>query len=309
MRRPGAALIAGTVVAAALIQWAAGAVYTGVKAASLPFNGPVEQYLSVEATRRIAETVDVARVNEMLEPLRETSAAMPAGARRELCALALVSACHHEVCRRFNVAADDSTGIDNLLESGAGVCFDLCGATYALALHLMRERPEYAGLARDVRWARGFVPNPDTLESSHSWLEAVGIHGEWVVLEAVWDVYPSADGPKVDIPEVSRPAEYVPLNWKQADLAGRINTHLAWWSILLARKNPVEEAVSRLGLAAWTVWPLKGLFAGLILAGAFVALSRRRRPAAGGATSAADGADGADGVAGTGFEEDRADAP
>jgi len=249
---------------AVLLYWAANALYTATKALSRPYNGPVAQYLAMTGQDRIAAAVDRPRLeSDLLRPSVKD-------------ALQLVHACHAEISRQFSISDGDGTGIDHLLQSKEGLCFDFCGATYALALFMMREHAQYMGRTRQIRWVRGFASKADTLDSSHSWLEAVGPDGRWHGYDAAID--PQTDGANTAV----RPLEehllshrYYALNRKQADLGGRVTTSLAWPGILLARKNLIEEAVDRLSLPRPLALPAKAAVLLLLFAAAYAALGRK----------------------------------
>jgi len=252
--------------AAIMLYWAANGVYTATKALSLPFNGPVEQYLSVTGQDRIAAVVDLARL--------ERDLTLPA---TRISALDMIHACHAEICRQFSVGENDTTGIDQLIKTKTGVCFDYCGATYALALYTMRTHAHLLKKTKHVRWVRGFVSTADTLGSSHSWLEAVGGQGRWRGYDAAIDLQTD---PRQDY---LRPLGgflikkgYFSLNRKQAGLGGNVTTSLSWDSILLGRKNIVEEVVSRLGLPRGLVLPGKGIALLLLFLGVFACLRKRQ---------------------------------
>jgi len=261
------ALAVRSALAAVAVYWAANAIYTGVKAASLPFNGPVEQYLSAEGRRRTADVVDLKR-------LRRRLAELPTGAS----ALELIHCCHDEVCRTFSVAEGDATGIDELVSTGRGVCFDYCGATYGLALYMIDGSGNALRRDLDLRWVRGFVSADETLETAHSWIEARGPEDRWRGYDAGADPHEGGgaeDAPAAPLERFALRGECHPLNWKQADLeTGGIRTRFSWQSILLARKNLVEEAVTRFRLPRALVLPVKVVVILALAACAAAALAR-----------------------------------
>lgn len=261
-------LVSNAACAAVLLWWAGNAVYTGAKAIFPPLNGPVEQYLSVSGQDRVAAAVDIVRLEGDL--LKQSP---------RMSALDLVHVCHEEVSRRFAPSEGRETGIDHLIETKTGNCFDYCGATYALALYVMRTHTHLMDRASQIRWVRGFAQTDNTLESAHCWLEAVGGDLRWHGYDAAVDV--SSDPGRVflqPIEDMLLKGQYISLNRKQADLGGRVRTSLTWRSILLGRKNLVAEAVSRLGLPPASTPAWNGVvFLALFLAASLV-LSRRASP-------------------------------
>ena len=257
------------------VWWGSNAIYTGVKAASLPYNGPVEQYLSVEGTKRVAGAVAFERLMAAVDE-RTKAGTMPA--------LELVHLCHDEVSRAFEASPGDGTGIENLLSKKTGICFDYCGATYALCLEVMRRRESLRPLSGDIRWARGAVSSGETLESSHAWLEARDESGEWRGYDAAIDLVGGKGeraeaGPFVRLTEMDPMLirrRYWRLNWKRATVGGRVVTGLEWPSVLAAKKRIVPEAATRAGLPDWTRWPLELLVVAALFAAAWSALGRRR---------------------------------
>ncbi len=260
------------VAMAAAIGWGSSAIYTAVKAASEPFNGPVEQYLSIEGSGRVAGAVAMKRLEASIDERAKSG---------ELSALELIHVCHEEVARAFEVSSGDATGIEHLLSKRRGVCFDYCGATYGLALEVMRRRESLRPLAWDIRWVRGFVSKGETLESSHAWLEARDSAGEWRGYDAAIDMSGSSApaGPFVRVSEMDPMVirrRYWRLNWKRATVGGRVTTGIAWSSVLAAKKRIVPEAATRIGLPPWTRWPLELLAAALLFAGVWSALGKRK---------------------------------
>ncbi|MEW6358401.1 MAG: hypothetical protein AB1696_18855 [Planctomycetota bacterium] len=260
-------ILLNSTFAAILAYWAANVFYTGTKALSLPFNGPVEQYLSREGQDRIAAAVDLARLERNLQQLTSTASALD-----------LIHACHAEICRRFSVGETDATGINHLLQTKTGVCFDYCGATYALALFTMRTHTHLMEKAKRVRWVRGFATTADTLGSAHSWLEAADAQGQWRGYDASIDLQTD---PKDDyIHPLSGfliQGQYLSLNRKQAGLGGDVTTSLSWGSILIGRKNLVEEVASRLSLPRLLVLPGKAVILVLLFLGVRAGLRQCRR--------------------------------
>ncbi|NOZ21931.1 MAG: hypothetical protein GXP25_12685 [Planctomycetes bacterium] len=260
-------LYLNAVFAAILFYWAANVIYTATKALSMPFNGSVEQYLSVDGQNRIAAAVDLARM--------ERDLMLPA---TRISALDLIHACHAEICRQFSVGETDATGIDHLLETKTGLCFDYCGATYALALYTMRTHTHLIDKPKYVRWVRGFVSTADTLGSAHSWLEAVDARGRWRGYDACIDLQTR---PKENymrpVGELLIKGRYFPLNRKQAGLGGHVTTSLAWKSILLGRKNIVDEVAARFSLPRFLILPGKAIVLVLLSLGVLAGLRTRLR--------------------------------
>lgn len=262
-------LVLNAAFAAVLLYWGANALYTGTKALSLPFNGPVEQYLSMEGQDRIAAAVDLDRLEKDL--LRPAAA---------LSSLDLIHICHEEICRQISPSDEDATGIDNLVRTKTGLCFDYCGATYALALHAMRNHTQLADKVEEVRWVRGFASTADTLASAHSWLEAVDKDRRWYGYDAAIDPQQEPGGVFLcPVTDFLLNGRYFSLNRKQADIGGNVRTSITWSSILLARKNLIEELVSRLSLPRGMVMPGKAVVLLALFVGALAALSRRARSA------------------------------
>ncbi|MDP7493963.1 MAG: hypothetical protein QGG26_13415 [Candidatus Undinarchaeales archaeon] len=192
-----------------------------------------DQYLSPDGQARVAEALGTDEIWSEIEHDPSSYSGLD-----------IVGRIHSRVMSQLEYDQSiASTGIDDALNSGKGICFDYSGMTYSAFLKLAADHPELNEQLAAVQWSFGVYGEE---EMAHAWLQVRGDDGAWHHYETTAD-YVTGDMSEgdnvIDTPPLME-GYHTALGGKQTDAAGNVHSFVEWDKVIIPEISAGEQLVN-----------------------------------------------------------------